>query len=82
MFVSGNRLLYLFQNFSPGKWLQENAHEHAKIGYDPWLYTQAQIDQLKADFEEKNIDLVGLDHNTVFKLWRDRPAFRVGNVIH
>ena len=41
-----------------------------RIGYDPWLHTEAAIAKLAASGAE----LVALDANPIDAVWRDRPA--------
>jgi Xaa-Pro aminopeptidase len=42
----------------------------ARIGYDPWLHTEAAVERLAAS----GADLVPLDANPVDAVWTDRPA--------
>ena len=32
---------------APEAWLENHAPKHARIGYDPWLHTKAQIDRFE-----------------------------------
>lgn len=48
-----------------------------RIGYDPWLHTEAAIERLAASGAE----LVPLDANPVDAVWRDRPAAPAGPAV-
>ena len=55
---------------SPEAWLRANLPERARIGYDPWLHTPAQIERLR----RSGAELVALDANPIDAVWLDRPA--------
>ncbi|MGD9539762.1 MAG: aminopeptidase P family protein [Methylocystis sp.] len=65
---------------SPVKWLSDHAHSGARIGYDPWVHTNAQIERFSKALAEKKIELVPLDLNPIDALWTDRPAEPQGAV--
>jgi Xaa-Pro aminopeptidase len=58
----------------PSKWLAEHAPENARIGFDPWLMTRAQIRRIRKALARKNAELVPVDANPVDAIWSDRPA--------
>lgn len=58
---------------SPVEWISENLAAGAKIAYDPWLHTQAAIDNLTAKFTKTGIKLLAVKENPVDNLWKDRP---------
>lgn len=58
---------------TPASWLAEHARKGARIGYDPWLHTPKQVEQLASALESKDIALVALDRNPIDAVWRDRP---------
>jgi Xaa-Pro aminopeptidase len=47
-------------------WISENLSEVEKVGYDPWLFTEVQLQQYKRP-------LVPLKSNPIDALWTDRP---------
>lgn len=51
----------------PHAWVAEHA-PGARIGYDPWLHTEAALGRFTA------VTLVPLDANPVDAIWADRPA--------
>ncbi|HYZ30898.1 MAG TPA: aminopeptidase P family N-terminal domain-containing protein, partial [Crenalkalicoccus sp.] len=53
----------------PVEWLREHA-QGLRIGYDPWLISEAGLKRLQA----KGVTLVPLSANPVDAIWRDRPA--------
>ena len=65
---------------SPVKWLGDHARPGARIGYDPWVQTSAQIERFSKALAEKKIELVPLDINPIDALWTDRPAEPKGAV--
>jgi Xaa-Pro aminopeptidase len=59
---------------TPAKWLAERAKPGAKIGYDPWVHTPAQIERFAKALEGKKVSLVAVEQNPIDVCWRDRPA--------
>ncbi|GAA0546836.1 Xaa-Pro aminopeptidase [Rhizomicrobium palustre] len=57
-----------------GGWLEANAPKGAKIAYDPWLHTPAQIDALKISVAHAGASLVALDSNPIDAVWDNQPA--------
>ena len=58
---------------SPAKWLAENAHKGAKIGYDAWLPGVEWAEEATKLFAKKGIELVPVDGNPIDTVWADRP---------
>ncbi|QZD91346.1 aminopeptidase P family protein [Qipengyuania xiapuensis] len=58
---------------SPAKWLAENAHKGAKIGYDAWLHGVEWAEEAQKFFAKKGIELVPVDGNPIDAVWADRP---------
>lgn len=54
----------------PGEWLAERLEPGARVGFDPWLHTRAQLEALREEAPE--LDFVGCD-NLVDRIWTDRP---------
>ena len=57
---------------SLGDWLLQEAHSGARIGFDPWLHTVAQIETLEKTLRESGVSLVGIT-NPIDRIWEDRP---------
>lgn len=55
-------------------WLASNVRPGARVGFDPWLYTERQADELKAAVEGRGGQLVPLAENPLDRVWSDRPA--------
>nr|WP_321508743.1 aminopeptidase P family protein [uncultured Celeribacter sp.] len=51
-------------------WLQHCGAR--KIGFDPWLHTIAEIDELRSTLDASNQDMVAVT-NLVDRIWSDRP---------
>jgi Xaa-Pro aminopeptidase len=58
---------------TPARWLAAHAREGARIGYDPWVHTSAQIERMEKALAEKKAALVALEQNPIDACWRDRP---------
>jgi len=55
-------------------WLGTHAAAGARIGYDPWLHTRAQVAELAAALADRGAAMVAVQTNPVDATWRDRPA--------
>ena len=64
----------------PASWLAEHAPSGARVGYDPWIHTSAQIDRFTKALEGKHIALIPLEQNPIDALWTDRPVAPQGQV--
>lgn len=56
-----------------GPWLVEKAKAKSRIGFDPWLHSQGEIEKLRKETAAAGITLVATD-NLVDQIWSDRPA--------
>ena len=54
----------------PADWLAQNTPAGARIGYDPFLFSEDAIQRLA----EKNLTLVAVDSNPIDAIWADQPA--------
>lgn len=54
-------------------WLNENAAKKSKIGFDPMLHSQSEIDSLKTSLAAKDIELVPVKKNPVDAMWDKQP---------
>ncbi|MCK5374361.1 MAG: aminopeptidase P family protein [Alphaproteobacteria bacterium] len=57
-----------------GEWLAAHAPEKSRIGYDVWLHTPLQIEEINKHCKEKSITLVPCSRNLIDALWFDQPA--------
>lgn len=64
-----------------GDWLHAHAKEGAVIGFDPWLFTAAQIEKIQKKAGKKGIILKPVDENLVDQIWGDQPAKPNGAVM-
>ena len=55
-----------------GPWLAERLDKGAKVGFDPWLHTLREIEELEEVLAPKGIGLVP-GPNLVDAVWADRP---------
>jgi Xaa-Pro aminopeptidase len=58
---------------SVAKWLQENAPNGARIGYDPWLHTSDWVKQATTSLAAKGAELVAVRRNPIDAVWADQP---------
>ncbi len=57
----------------PGPWLIDQLTGPTRIGFDPWLHSRCEIEQLQKSVQNSTITLVPTD-NLVDQIWADRPA--------
>lgn len=62
-------------------WLADNLPAGAKLGYDPWLHTPAQITEFDAVCCLAGGEMVPLDDNPIDAVWPDRPAPSLGPIV-
>jgi Xaa-Pro aminopeptidase len=57
----------------PATWIANNLPKGGKLGYDPWLHTQAAVEGLRMAVEKAGGTLVALDTNPIDAVWEDQP---------
>ena len=65
----------------PLKWLEDALSAGQKLGYDPWLHTEDQLDRLKAILERAGAEAVACADNPLDSIWSDQPAPPLAEVI-
>ncbi|MFL6724615.1 MAG: aminopeptidase P family protein [Sphingomicrobium sp.] len=86
IFVDGRYTIQVRQQVSPtewsyqsvpetsvSRWLQQNAPDGARIGYDPWLHTAEWVKQATKSLSAKGAELVAVKRNPIDAVWADRP---------
>lgn len=58
--------IYNTSQKTPAQWALENLSPDDKVGYDPWLFTEKQLESYKNP-------LIPLEKNPIDFLWTDRP---------
>lgn len=56
-----------------GKWITDNASEGDVIGYDPRLFTPAQINKIEGETKGQGITLKPIKGNIIDAIWQDQP---------
>jgi Xaa-Pro aminopeptidase len=56
------------------KWLSENLQTGSALGYDPWRTTADGVERLEKSAKEAGARLVAVKENPVDKIWTERPA--------
>ena len=64
----------------PAEWLPGALSGGERIGYDPWLHGQAEIEKIRAAAEGKDAALVPLPRNPLDAVWTDQPPPPAGAV--
>ena len=64
----------------PSRWLAERVEKGARIGYDPLVHTNRQIDAFAKALASKRAELVRVEPNPIDDIWADRPAAPIGPV--
>jgi Xaa-Pro aminopeptidase len=54
-------------------WIEKNLDHGMVLGFDPWLHTTQQINDLQHDVQSLNLFLQDLEDNPIDSLWVDRP---------
>ncbi len=63
----------------PGPWLVDHAPKGGRIGFDPWLHSEGEIERIRRDAAAAGLTLVPTD-NLVDQIWSDRPAPPAGPI--
>lgn len=58
---------------TPAQWIARNADDNARIGFDPWLHTPAQIEAIYKAVSNR-IALKPVPVNPLDAIWTDRPG--------
>lgn len=56
-----------------GPWLREQLPQGGRVGFDPWLHTSGQMEELRGALERSGIVLPPTE-NLVDRIWSDRPG--------
>ena len=54
-------------------WLAARLGEGARVGFDPWLHTVGEVEELRKALEPRGIALIPLS-TLIDRIWEDRPA--------
>jgi Xaa-Pro aminopeptidase len=55
-------------------WVEASLRSGARLGYDPWLHTQAGTERLQVIVERAGALLSACDGNLIDAIWADRPG--------
>ncbi len=67
-------------DISPAKWAGANLSEGAKVGYDPWLLTDAAVADYRKRVEKAGGTLVAVADNPIDQIWTAQPAAPIAPV--
>ena len=57
----------------PAAWIEANAAKGMKLGYDPWLHTQAAVEGLRLSAAKAGAELVACETNPIDAVWSGQP---------
>ncbi len=58
----------------PETWLEDNLEAGSKLGFDPRLHSEQQVERLRAAAEKAGGEIVAVEDNPIDALWAGRPA--------
>ncbi|BBE74529.1 aminopeptidase P family protein [Oharaeibacter diazotrophicus] len=64
----------------PHAWLKTRVGAGARVGYDAWLHTAAEVERFEKALAEVGATLVPVEGNPVDAVWADRPEPPLGAV--
>lgn len=65
----------------PANWIAANLAKGAKLGFDPWLHTERQIEVYERGAARAGANLVPVADNPVDVVWTQQPALPIGAVL-
>lgn len=65
----------------PLKWIEKNLPSGAKLGYDPWLHTVEQVDDMKKACKKAGGELVACETSPIDTCWEDQPQKPLAQVV-
>ncbi len=65
----------------PKDWIETNLPAGARLGFDPWLHTEAQAEALKKAAGKAGGELVACDDNPLDAVWADQPPPPIAPVV-
>jgi Xaa-Pro aminopeptidase len=57
----------------PYRWLAANVAKDARVGYDPWIHTETEVEKLGDACRLAGAALVAVADNPIDAVWRDQP---------
>jgi Xaa-Pro aminopeptidase len=66
--------LVLISDTTPEAWMEASLAKEAKLGFDPWLHTHADVERLMAACATAGAALTAIESNPIDAVWTDRPA--------
>ncbi len=70
---TGDWQLHHLIDAPPADWIAMNLEFGDRLGYDPWLHTQAQVEAYAAACARAGARLIAVRDNPVDAVWKDRP---------
>ena len=58
---------------TPADWLIEERGDSKKVGFDPWLHTEAGVERLRKSLVRTDLEIVPVARNPIDLIWSERP---------
>ena len=65
----------------PQDWIAANLGANARLGYDPWLHTEGEIERYRKACEKSGAMLVACESNPIDAVWTNQPPPPLGPVV-
>lgn len=65
----------------PADWIASHLPEGGRLGFDPWLHTEADVSRLATACERVGGSLVSCESNPLDAIWTDRPPAPLAPVV-
>lgn len=62
-------------------WIAENLADGGRLGYDPWLHSQASIERYTKAAAKAGATLVAVDSNPLDAVWENQPAAPISPIV-
>lgn len=60
-------------NRPPRRWIAETLRPETRLGFDPWLHTEAEVTAFRQACREAQSRLIACRSNPIDAIWNDRP---------
>ena len=65
----------------PQDWIATNLRAGERVGYDPWLHTESEVERYRAACDKARASLIACEDNPIDAVWPDQPPRPLGPVV-